>query len=202
MPDRTSADRSRRNAFIAAALAAVIPGTGHFYLGFMQRGLVLMLLFALDIAAIPYFAMGAKGANIPLIVLFGCLIPVIYFYTIFDAVHMARKSNRTVSVDRQSGFPPDSMELNKAEMQSDLAGMELDKEDVQTDLAGERPTGEHLISAVIVGGVLMLAGAALLLYTHNPAWLQWFSRIDRSYIGASLLIGAGIFLYLKDKRTK
>lgn len=55
-------------------ILSFVPGLGHFYLGLMNRGLQLMIgFFAITfITSFVYFA--------------GFLIPVIWFYSIFDAL--------------------------------------------------------------------------------------------------------------------
>ncbi len=48
--------RPRKNKWISGILSFLIPGTGQLYLGLMQRGLGIMVLFMLDIFfAIVYF---------------------------------------------------------------------------------------------------------------------------------------------------
>ena len=68
----------RKSKVIAGLLAFLVPGLGHFYLGLMQKGLMMMLMLILDICAIVYFA--AEEQNVPLlIILFSLFIPVIFF---------------------------------------------------------------------------------------------------------------------------
>ena len=65
-----------------------IPGVGHYYLGCMQRGLQLNLLFFGTI-----FLIGlAKLDGLEF------LLPVIWFYGLFDALHLADMSARGQAV--------------------------------------------------------------------------------------------------------
>lgn len=52
-------------------LLSIVPGLGHFYLGQMQKGLVLMVIAI----ALPFF------------------LPILIAYSIFDCLHTARKLN-------------------------------------------------------------------------------------------------------------
>ena len=91
-PPFMNARPPRKKKFITLILAILFPGLGHFYLGLMQRGLLMMMLVALDIVAIVYFASN-MGANVPLIVLLSLLMPVIYFFNLFDAMQHTDKVN-------------------------------------------------------------------------------------------------------------
>ncbi len=84
----------RKSKFVAVLLGFFFPGMGHFYLGLMQRGLLMMMLLALDIVTIVYFSTSNDGTNVPLIVLLSLLLPVIYFYNLFDAMQNTDKVNR------------------------------------------------------------------------------------------------------------
>lgn len=67
-----------KNKFLTF-LFSLIPGAGQMYLGFMRRGVSLMLLFTLVIAVAAGFYMG-----------FLCiLLPVIWFYAFFDAMNLS-----------------------------------------------------------------------------------------------------------------
>ena len=58
---------------------SVIPGAGHMYLGYQKKGLVLMGTFFFSI-----FFMGWLGISMLLF-----LLPLIWFYSFFDAMHIA-----------------------------------------------------------------------------------------------------------------
>lgn len=61
---------------LATIILSALPGVGHMYLGWMQRGLLFMLAFFLTI-----FLMDWVGLS-----LFTYLLPVIWFYSLFDAL--------------------------------------------------------------------------------------------------------------------
>ncbi len=61
---------------LATIILSALPGAGHMYLGWRQRGLLFMLAFFLTI-----FLMDWIGLS-----LFAFLLPVIWFYSLFDAL--------------------------------------------------------------------------------------------------------------------
>lgn len=172
MEQRFPSERRTRDKFISVLLALIIPGTGHFYLGFMQRGLVIMVLLGLDIAAIPYFAIGRT--NIPLVVLFSCLIPVIYLYNVFDALHMA---------DVRNGDRRNPVEIQPSPFREN-----------QTKRSGRKPGFSGMGLAVI--------GVLLIVFGTKPPWVERALHSYGSQIGAVLLIGAGVYLYWKENRRR
>jgi TM2 domain-containing membrane protein YozV len=169
--------RPRKSKWLAGLLSFMIPGTGQFYLGLMQRGLGIMLLFFLDIFAIVFFA--TNGADsIPLIVLFALLVPVIYFYNIFDALQQTDKVNND-EITGYYGGP--SME----------AGLSSDSRP-----ARRRSKGNAF------GYLLIAAGAVLFLASGKPAWLERAFELLGSSIGAVILIGVGLIMFYKESRKK
>ena len=67
----------RKSKFLTF-LFSLIPGAGQMYLGFMKRGVSLMLLFTLVIAI-------AAGFYLSFLTI---LLPVIWFYAFFDAMNL------------------------------------------------------------------------------------------------------------------
>ena len=56
-----------------------IPGCGQLYMGFMQRGLSLLIMFAASIALTSFTSFGA----------FAAFIAIIWLYSFFDAMNLA-----------------------------------------------------------------------------------------------------------------
>lgn len=81
----------RKKKWTAGMLSALFPGIGHLYAGDMRRGLFFMLLFVADIASVVFVAM--EGV-VPLIVLLSLLIPVIWFYALFDSLRAVERTWR------------------------------------------------------------------------------------------------------------
>lgn len=64
-----------KSKFLTIVFSAV-PGVGHLYLGLMNRGLQLMLVFATAVMLYIFLELGALFV----------FIPVIWFYSLFDAL--------------------------------------------------------------------------------------------------------------------
>ncbi|MCG0276315.1 MAG: hypothetical protein L5655_09205 [Thermosediminibacteraceae bacterium] len=77
------------NRTLIAAALSLIPGAGHMYLGYLKYGAELMGAFFMAI-----FLMG--WLNMPF---FLFLLPVIWFYSLFDAIHRA-----------EGNIPPENLE--------------------------------------------------------------------------------------------
>ncbi len=60
----------------ATVVLSVLPGLGHMYLGWRQRGLLFMLAFFVAIFLTDWTSL----------LLFGFLIPVVWFFSLFDAL--------------------------------------------------------------------------------------------------------------------
>ncbi|MBW5449388.1 hypothetical protein GE107_25510 [Cohnella sp. CFH 77786] len=83
-PDDPRLHPARKRKWIAGVLAFFFPGTGHFYLGQMVKGAVIMLLLAANICAIVFTAIEIH--EVFPIVLLSLFIPILYFYNLFDAI--------------------------------------------------------------------------------------------------------------------
>lgn len=167
----------RKRKFIAGLLSFFIPGTGHFYLGLMQKGLVIMLLLVFDIAAIRYTIdlHGSDNSYIPFVVLLGCLIPIIYFYNLFDALQSTDQVNAYRRAVQLGQIPPSE------------AG---------SDPLGRQPRGG------ILGLGLIAIGFFLFLVSNKPVWLEDLFSMMSSYVGAVILIGAGLLLFLTETKKR
>lgn len=78
--------RRRKRKFIACLLSALFPGLGHLYLKMFMKGVGFIYFTILDASALIYFSSARMGINIPLLLLLGLLIPVVYFYSIYDVL--------------------------------------------------------------------------------------------------------------------
>lgn len=167
----------KKSKLSAGLLAFFIPGTGHFYLGLMQKGLFIMLIFIINIAAIPYTVekYGHDNSYIPFVVLLGCLIPVIYFYNLFDAL----QSTDQVNAYRQA------VQMGQIPLAPE-----------GSDPLGRRPKGSTL------GMALIAIGFFLFLISSKPAWLEDMFDMMGSYVGAVILIGAGLLLFLAESKKR
>lgn len=65
---------------------SIVPGAGHMYMGYQKKGLMLMGAFFFSI-----FFMGWLGISLLLF-----LLPLIWFYSFFDALHIAEGSKNDI----------------------------------------------------------------------------------------------------------
>ncbi|MDF2938897.1 MAG: hypothetical protein K0Q90_4270 [Paenibacillaceae bacterium] len=167
-----------KRKFLAGLFSFFVPGTGHFYLGLMQKGLLVMLMFIFSISAM-VFATGANSFSgntyLPLVVVLGCLIPVTYFFSLFDALQCTDQVNAYRRAVRAGHIPP-------APPGTDALGKQVH-------------TGVFGIGFMGIGVVLFLVSA-------KPAWLEDLFKIMGSYVGAVLLIGVGLLLFLNESKKK
>ena len=80
-----------------------VPGLGHFYLGQMNRGLQLMIAFFGSIFLFDFI--GING--------FPFILPIIWFYGLFDALQQHRIISETQTVVDQPLLSWDKLQINK-----------------------------------------------------------------------------------------
>ncbi|CAM4383288.1 DUF6677 family protein [Saccharibacillus endophyticus] len=83
----------QKRTTVACILSAVIPGAGHLYLGLIQKGVSFMLSILLVIEALLYFSATGIQINVPLLILLGLTIPIIYFYNLYDVLQATDRVN-------------------------------------------------------------------------------------------------------------
>ncbi|WP_145993127.1 hypothetical protein [Tepidibacter mesophilus] len=72
-----------QNKKVIAMVLSIIPGAGHMYLNLKEQGVQLMCTFFL-----PFFLTDFLEINF-----FMLLVPIIWFYSLFDAMHKASEEN-------------------------------------------------------------------------------------------------------------
>lgn len=91
--DKKRKTKRQKRIAIACLLSALVPGTGHLYLGLIQKGISFMLTILLVIEALLYFSSTGIQINVPLLVLLGLSVPVIYFYSVYDVLQATDRVN-------------------------------------------------------------------------------------------------------------
>lgn len=86
-------DKKLNEKSISLALS-VIPGAGHMYLGYQKKGVIIMGTFFFSI-----FFMGWLGISMLLF-----MLPLIWFYSFFDAMHIADDSKEEIK-NQAINFP-------------------------------------------------------------------------------------------------
>lgn len=157
---------------VAVVLAACIPGTGHLFLGLFIRGLTFMILLLLDISAMLYVSSDGLQINIPLLVLLGLFIPVLYFYNVYDVLQSADYMMR----NRRK---PDRNRLSEADDQQRSVFY----------------TWERGISFALL---LVIGGGFMVLFLMKPRWLSYFFA-DYGFLAmAIILIIGGLIIFLRE----
>lgn len=162
----------RKSKWLAGILAFLIPGIGHMYLGLMIKGIVLMLLLAVNITGIVFVAI--EGGNVLSIVLLSLLIPIIYFYNLFDALQSTdnvNDRNAAVTMNHQLGY------------------------------AVKPPAAEGFSRGTPPAGILFLAAVGVvILVLADINWTHWLFDSVGSMLGALVLIGTGVGLWFWEMR--
>lgn len=171
-PNGTQSRARKKSKWLAGLLAFLIPGTGHMYLGLMVKGIVLMMLIALNITAIVFVSV--EGSNVLSIVLLSLLIPIIYFYNLFDALQS------TDSVNDRKAAPLINPQLG---------------------YAAKPPASESFSRGIPPSGILFLAAAGVVILVMTDInWTSWLFDSVGSMLGAIVLIGAGVGLWFWEMR--
>lgn len=162
----------RKRKWVAGVLSFIVPGTGHFYLGLMQRGLFIMMLLILDIFIITSLgSQSDSSVRVPMVTLFALFIPVIYFYNLFDALQSTDKVNRR----NELGEFADELYNNEDPLQKLIKGTNL-------------------------GIIFITAGVLFFLLSNKPLWFTGLFDLMGSYIGSVILVLAGLAMYVLDSR--
>lgn len=165
----------RRRKLPALLLAALFPGMGHVYLGLYRKGITFIMFLMLDISAMLYFSSIGMQINVPLLIVLGLLIPLGYFYNVYDVLQTAdfilsrRRREETTAL---SSNTPDEMS-NKT-----------------NPFHGERGLSFGLM---LVGG-----GGLLILFHQRPHWLQIGIRDYGAEMSAVLLIIGGMMAVVRE----
>ncbi|UJF32446.1 DUF6677 family protein [Paenibacillus hexagrammi] len=159
----------KKRKWVTGALAFLVPGTGHLYLGLMQRGLFIMMLIIIDIVMMVGLNT-QEHTSTALMTFFALILPVIYFYNLFDALQSTDRTNRR-------------NELGELAAQDDL-----------DDPIYKLMRGSNL------GVLLIAAGVLFFLLSSKPRWFEAIFDLFGSYIGSVVLILAGMVVFLLESR--
>lgn len=85
--------RRHKRKLLAVLLTALLPGLGHLYLRMPVKGLALIYIILIDTAALIYLSSDHMQVNVPLLLILVLLIPVVYFYSMFDALQSTDRLN-------------------------------------------------------------------------------------------------------------
>lgn len=162
------AQAQEHNKKMLACLFSIVPGAGHMYLGYQQEGLELMTLFFFSLFLIDWMRIS----------LFMFVIPVIWFFSMFDALSKAGE-NGLAKEDKQ-----------KISLLEFIAG-----------------TGSKLAGSKILGYALVIIGTLMIFDRIITPLIGYpLSYYIRSYfqtgIVSFLFIYGGIRILLGSKKQK
>lgn len=92
-----------KSRWLTGLFAAVMPGGGHLYLGWYGRGLMILLLVLLDLAALVRFSDATSGSRALLLLYLGYALPALYFFSVFDALEISSRNKLAPGTDSRIG---------------------------------------------------------------------------------------------------
>lgn len=164
---QVSRESGKKNKTLATLLS-IFPGAGHMYLGLQKRGLQLMAAFLFCTYIMDVLRLS----------LFMFLIPILWFFSFFDALQMVSKSGRE--------------ELRDVPV-------------VDWLLHHQRWLGYGLLAlGVYYLFDRVLLNALDLWLPKERQWqiMRWFDQYFQTFVISVLLIGGGIRLLLGNKKGK
>jgi TM2 domain-containing membrane protein YozV len=206
-----------KKKWIAGLTAFFVPGTGHFYLGQMLKGITIMLLISIDICVIVYVM---TLENMLATILFSLMLPIIYFYSLFDAIQSTDVINERaharwqMQMQAQAQGPafhvppppaspaagpmdgPAASSFSPEGQQSDAGADRWQHQDPVWTVQSSQPSPQSqpvktvLFLAVIVGALLLM----------NMEWSGLPFKSSSSMVGAVILIAAGVGLWFWESR--
>lgn len=168
--------RRRKRKFIACLLAAILPGLGHLYLKMFMKGAGLIYFALLDVSALIYFSSVRGGINVPFLILLGLLIPVVYFYSIYDVLQSTDAINARIK------------RANTTELE------------VNSSATKEFQSVSGLQRGILSGIFLIGGGAVVFLLRQKPPWLEGLIYWSAAYAVSALLILSGLLLAWREGR--
>lgn len=165
--------RRRKRKLIACLLSALFPGLGHMYLRMFLRGAAIIYFLILDISALIYFSSLRVGINVPLLILLGLVVPIAYFYSLYDVMQS-----------------------------TDLINSPIGQQRTYTTKAGRVLFGNSLRKAMTAGLMLILGGAIVFAFREKPYWLQAYIANQGGMTVAIILILVALLLIFAESTRK
>ncbi|MCJ8014476.1 hypothetical protein MUG84_22510 [Paenibacillus sp. KQZ6P-2] len=162
---------SRKRKFTAGFLASICPGLGHIYLGLYRKGIAFIFTLLLDVSALLYFSSIGIQINVPLLILLALVIPVTYFYNVYDVLQAAdyviywrAKTSEQAEVEEQAAY-----------------------------------TNPYKVERSSFFGIMLILGGALMfVFYQKPHWLQFYLEQYGKVTVAGLLIAAGLWVGARE----
>ena len=184
----------KKNRFLTF-LFSIIPGVGHMYLGYMKRGVEFMTMFAVSAYLSFLFISFSRGNGIEFIgVIFLIILPIIWFYQMFDSMHIISQMKRLqIEVPQDDGFfIPGFDNITNI----DALKVFKNRKVAKTIAAILVIFGAYILFVNITGSIGNILSNN---YYYNPVYYQTYNSIMNyvpSVIISLVLIFAGIKLLL------
>ncbi|GAA3400896.1 hypothetical protein ACFFNY_15355 [Paenibacillus hodogayensis] len=149
-----------KSKFLATVFSMFVPGTGQMYVGAVMRGMSIMLLLVMNIVAIVYFVNSPAELNVLPVTLLSLLIPVLYFYNVFDALHQTEAINQAIREGHAYSGPIRYPNADGGNLLLGLIGVIVFV--CSLSAFGGWWDGLFTINTAIGGAVLLVGGAFLL----------------------------------------
>lgn len=157
---------TRKRKFVAGLCAALLPGLGHIYLGLFKKGISFIFVLILDASALLYFSSRGMHINVPFLIILGLMIPITYFYNLYDVLQTA-----DYTITRRY---------------KDLDTINEPEQERHNPFAGE--------GSVSFGILLVVGGIVLTLFHQKPAWLgKYIEQYGQITIAIGLVVVGFVF---------
>ncbi|WP_229717192.1 DUF4097 family beta strand repeat-containing protein [Paenibacillus aceti] len=166
--------RRRKRKFIACLLSALFPGFGHLYLRKFVKGSLFIDFFLIDVALLVYFSSVRMGINLPLLLVLGLLVPVVYFYSIYDVL-------------QTTDFVNANLKRNESGAGAEPAG-------AADDMGSE--------VGALSGIILISGGMVAFILRMKPVWLEGLFQQYGSYAVSVVLLVTGLIWMIREGRRR
>lgn len=189
--------RKTMDKWVSAILSIIFPGVGHFYLGYASRGLIVIGALIVDIALIVFVSMYmfvVFPLGIALVTLLSLVLPVIYFFSIFDVLQLAERKHAytdSYAVTHAQSLAAHGPSTDELEWPEEVSTIH------ETPSPRSATTGSRVLGIVliVIGVVLMIS---FLLPSPFMAWL--FNNGERLFAVGLLAVGGWLIWKQWDRK--
>lgn len=189
-------NRKTTDKWVSAILSIILPGVGHFYLGYAGRGLIIIGALIIDIALIVFASLTifvVFPVGIALATLLSLVLPVIYFFSIFDVLQMAERKHADAQAVPVTGGQPDWRST---------VDQEVEWPEEIHDMRETSPTRGSYAGSSALGIVLIIIGVVLMIGFLLPSsFIMWlFSNLQVLFAVVLLTFGGWLIWRQWDRK--
>ncbi|MCM3041956.1 DUF4097 domain-containing protein [Paenibacillus motobuensis] len=165
--------RRRKRKFIACLLSALFPGFGHLYLQKFIKGSLFIDVFLIDLALLVYFSSAHMRINVPLLLVLGLLVTVVYFYSIYDVLQTTDAVNASLKRNEES--------------------------EAAEQVEAVDPMGSEV--GALTGIILISGGIIAFILRMKPVWLEGLIQNYGSYgVSVAMMLTGLIGIVMEGRR--